>query len=268
MIIIGEKINGAIPSVAKAIEEKNADWIRDLAKRQTDGGAEYIDVCSSVVEGDVEVLKWLIDLVQEVSDAKICIDSPSAKSCVEAIPFCKKPGIINSVSMEGSKIDTVFPVIADTDWECIALLCGDSGIPETVEERMEIFAQIMEKAKEYNIPPSRLHIDPLVISLGTNSESFSIFAEVTRQVKAQYPDIHVTSGLSNISFGLPSRKTINQAFLILAMYAGMDCAIMDPTNRDMLGSLYATEALMEIDEFCLDYLDAYRADLFGVQKKK
>lgn len=133
---------------------------------------------------------------------------------------------------------------------------------------MEIFEQIMEKAKEYNIPPSRLHIDPLVISLGTNSESFTIFAEVTRRVKAQYPDIHVTSGLSNISFGLPSRKTINQAFLILAMYAGMDCAIMDPTNRDMLGSLYATEALMEIDEFCLDYLDAYRSDLFGVQKKK
>lgn len=213
-------------------------------------------------------MKWLIDLVQEVSDAKICIDSPSAKSCVEAIPFCNKPGIINSVSMEGNKIDIVFPVIADTDWECVALLCGYSGIPDSVEERMEIFEQIMEKAKEYNIPPSRLHIDPLVIGLGTNSESFTIFAEVTRRVKAQYPDIQVTSGLSNISFGLPSRKTINQAFLILAMYAGMDCAIMDPTNRDMLGSLYATEALMEIDEFCLDYLDAYRSDLFGVQKKK
>lgn len=133
-------------------------------------------------------------------------------------------------------------MIADTKWECVALLCGDSGIPDTVEERMEIFGQIMEKAKEYNIAPSRLHIDPLVISLGTNSEFFTTFAEVTRQVKAQYPDIHVTSGLSNISFGLPSRKTINQAFLILAMYAGMDSAIMDPTNRDMLGSLYTTEA--------------------------
>lgn len=268
MIVIGEKINGAIPSVEKAIKERNADFIRDLAVRQVAGGAEYIDVCSSVVEGDVEVLKWLINLVQEVTDAKICIDSPSAQSCVDAIPFCNKPGLINSVSMEGNKIDIVFPAIANTKWECVALLCGDNGIPDTAEERLEIFGQIMDKAKQYGIAPSRLHIDPLVISLGTNPESFTIFEAVTRQVKAQYPNIHVTSGLSNISFGLPSRKTINQAFLIMAMAAGMDSAIMDPTDRNMLGAMYATEALLDIDEYCIEYLNAYRADMFGVQKAK
>ena len=267
MIIIGEKLNGAIPSMAKAIEERNEEWIKDLAIRQTAGGAEYIDVCSSVVEGDVEVLKWLVDLVQSVSDAKICLDSPNPYSLVKAMPFCNKPGLINSVSMEGDKINIVFPAIAETDWEVVALLCDDSGIPETAEERIAVFEKIMEKAKEYNIKPSRIHIDPLVISLGTEPEAFNTFAEVTREVKRQYPDIHVTSGLSNISFGLPSRKTVNQAFLILAMQAGMDSAIMDPTSRDMLGAIYATEALLGIDEYCLEYLDAYRSDLFGVQKK-
>ena len=267
MIIIGEKINGAIPSVAKAIKERDADWIRDLAKRQSDAGADFIDVCSSVVEGDVEVLKWLIDLVQEVSDAKICIDSPNPDSIVKAIPFCNKPGIINSVSLEGKKIDTVFPAIADTKWECIALLCDSNRIPESAQERINIFERTMVKVKEYGIAPSRIHIDPLVFSIGTNPESFNSFAEVTRYVKNAYPDIHVTSGLSNISFGLPVRKILNQAFLILAMQAGMDCAIIDPTNRDMIGSIFATEALLDIDEYCLEYIGAYNDDRFGTKKQ-
>ena len=268
MIIIGEKINGAIPSVAKAIEERNADWIRDLAARQTAGGAEFIDVCSSVVDGDVEVLHWLIDLVQEVSDPKISIDSPNAHAIVEAMQFCNKPGLINSVSMEGDKIDTVFPVIADTDWEVVALLCDNNKIPDGVDDRIAIFEQILKKADEYKIDYSRIYIDPLVFSVGTKPEAFTYFAEVAKYVKQKAPSIHITSGLSNISFGLPSRKTINQSFLVLAMNAGMDSAIMDPTSRDMLGAIYSTEALLELDEYCLEYIDAYTNDLFGVQKKK
>jgi len=266
MIIIGEKINGAIPSVAKAISEKNAEWIRDLAVRQTEAGADYIDVCSSVMEKDVETLKWLIGLVQEVSDARICIDSPSARSVVEAIPFCNKPGIINSVSLEGDKIDTVFPVIADTSWECIALLSGKNRITDSVRERIDIFEQIMDKVKEYNIAPSRMHIDPLVFSVGTNPESYLGYAEIAKYVKKAYPDIHITSGLSNVSFGLPSRKTVNQAFLILAMQAGMDCAIIDPTNQDMIGSVFAAQALLGEDEYCMEYIEAYNDKRFGVKR--
>jgi len=266
MIIIGEKINGAIPSVAKAIAERDEDWIRDLAKRQSEAGADYIDVCSSVPDKDVETLEWLIGLVQEVSDRPICIDSPSAHSIVEAIPFCSKPGIINSVSLEGDKIDTVFPVIADTGWECIALLSGEHKISEDVQDRIDAFEKIMEKAKEYQIAASRLHIDPLVFSVGMNPESFLGYAEVARYIKDAYPDVHITSGLSNISFGIPSRKTMNQAFLILAMQSGMDCAIIDPTNRDMVGSIFAAEALLGIDEYCIEYIGAYNDGRFGVKK--
>ncbi len=267
MIIIGEKINGAIPSVAKAIAEKDADWIRDLAKRQSDAGADYIDVCSSVVDKDVETLHWLIDLVQEVCDTPICIDSPSAKSIVEAIPFCKKPGVINSVSLEGDKIETVFPVIADTDWEVICLLARKDRISNVVKDRTDAFDQILEAAKQYGIAPSRLHIDPLVFSIGTDPESLEGYAAVSRYIKEKCPECHITSGLSNISFGIPSRKTMNQAFLILAMEAGMDCAIIDPLSRDMIGSIFATEALLGIDEFCMEYIEAYNDDRFGVKKK-
>ena len=258
MIIIGEKLNGSIPSVAKAIAEKDADLIRERARMQAEAGATFLDVCASVEEDvEVETLKWMIDLVQEVTDTPICVDSPSAKSCVAAIPFCKRPGLINSVSLEGDKIDTIFPVIADTDWECVALLCDNDGIPDSVERRMKIFFGIMEKAKQYGIAPSRLHIDPLVVTLGTDQTALTVFADCCRRIKYEYPEIHITSGLSNISFGLPVRKNINQAFMVLAMNAGMDSAIVDPTNKNMIGMIYATNALLERDEYCLDYIGKF-----------
>ena len=258
MIIIGEKLNGSIPSVAKAIAEKDADLIRERARMQAESGATFLDVCASVEEDvEVETLKWMIDLVQEVTDTPICVDSPSAKSCVAAIPFCKRPGLINSVSLEGDKIDTIFPVIADTDWECVALLCDNDGIPDSVERRMKIFFGIMEKAKQYGIAPSRLHIDPLVVTLGTDQTALTVFADCCRRIKYEYPEIHITSGLSNISFGLPVRKNINQAFMVLAMNAGMDSAIVDPTNKNMIGMIYATNALLERDEYCLEYIGKF-----------
>lgn len=258
MIIIGEKLNGSIPSVAKAIAERDADLIRERARMQAEAGATFLDVCASVEEAvEVETLKWMIDLVQEVTDTPICVDSPSARSCVAAIPFCKRPGLINSVSLEGDKIDTIFPVIADTDWECVALLCDNDGIPDSVERRMKIFFGIMEKAKQYGIAPSRLHIDPLVVTLGTDQTALTVFADCCRRIKYEYPEIHITSGLSNISFGLPVRKNINQAFMVLAMNAGMDSAIVDPTNKNMIGMIYATNALLERDEYCLQYIDKF-----------
>lgn len=255
MILIGEKLNGSIPSVAKAIADKDAELIRQRARMQAEAGADFLDVCASVEEEtELETLKWMIDIVQEETDTPICVDSPSARTCAAAIKLCRRPGLVNSVSLEGDKIDTIFPVIADTDWECVALLCDNDGIPDSVERRMEVFHGIMEKAKAYGIAPSRLHIDPLVVTLSTDQTALTVFARCCRQIKAEYPDIHITSGLSNISYGLPARKNINQAFMVLAMNAGMDSAIVDPTNKNMIGMIYAANALLEKDEYCLSYI--------------
>jgi len=264
MIIIGEKLNGSIPSMAKAIAERNEDHIRGLAKSQAEAGAAFIDVCASV-PGDEElpVLKWMIDLVQSVTDTPIAIDSPSAKTCAAAVPFCKRPGLINSVSMEGGKVDAVFPVIAGTGWQCIALLSSDKGIPKSAADRLAVFDDLMKKAAEYKIAPSRLHIDPLIEMLCTSEDGIEKVTATMKAVKERYPEIHITGGASNISFNLPARKYINRAFIILAMAAGMDSAILDPLNRDMMGLIYAAEALLGQDEMCLEYISAFRAGLFG-----
>lgn len=264
MIIIGEKINGSIPAVKEAIQNKDSKEILHRARIQADANATFIDCCASVSEKiEAETLKWMIDLIQSETDIPICVDSPSPHSCIEGMKYCNKPGLINSVSMEGDKIDVIFPVIADTEWECVALLCDDKGIPDTVERRISVFHDIMKKAEEYNISPSRLHIDPLVVTLSTSEDALTVFAETCRIIKQEYPEVHITSGLSNISFGLPGRKYVNQAFMVLAMNAGMDSAIVDPTNRDMMALIYATDALLENDEFCLEYIDAYREGIIG-----
>ncbi|MBO4819646.1 MAG: methyltetrahydrofolate cobalamin methyltransferase [Firmicutes bacterium] len=263
MIIIGEKINGSIPSVKKAIEEKDEEHIKKLAKAQSEAGATYIDVCASVEdEIEVETMKWLIDLVQSVTDTPIAIDSPNARTCVECMQYCNKPGLINSVSGEGDKMEVVFPVIADTKWEVVALLNGDTGIPKTAEDRLEVFHQIMAKAKEYNIAPNRIHIDPLVEMLCTSEDGISMVEEVMSTIKEEYPTIHITGAVSNISFNLPMRKLVNQAFVVLSMKAGMDSAVLDPLNKNMLGMIYATEACLGLDDYCMEYITAYREGLF------
>jgi 5-methyltetrahydrofolate--homocysteine methyltransferase len=264
MIIIGEKLNGSIPSMAKAIADKNEDYVRELAKKQSEAGACFLDVCASVPEDqELAILKWLIDLVQSVTDTPICVDSPSAKICAEAIKFCDRPGLINSVSGEGDKIDRIFPHIADTKWECVALLSDDKGIPRTTERRIEVFQNIMQKAAEYKIAPNRLHIDPLIEMLCASEDGIGKVTDTIKKVKELYPDIHVTGGASNISFNLPARKYINRAFIILAMNAGMDSAILDPLNKDMMGLLYAAEALLGKDEYCIEFINAFRSGLFA-----
>jgi len=263
MIIIGEKINGSIPSVAKAIAERNEEWIKNLAIAQTNAGATFIDVCASVKdEIEVETLKWLIDLVQSVTDTPIAIDSPNPNSIIKAMPFCKRPGLANSIS-GGKKADLLLPAIADSKWEVIALLDDDTGIPKTAEDRLRVFDKLMTKAKEYKIAASRFHIDPLVEMLCTSEDGINMLVEVMTEIKRREPTIHITGAVSNISFNLPGRKLINQAFTVLSMNAGLDSAIFDPLNKDLLGMIYATEALLGQDEYCMEYIGAFRAGLFG-----
>jgi 5-methyltetrahydrofolate--homocysteine methyltransferase len=267
MIIIGEKINGSIPKTAAAIAEKNEKFIRNLAKKQSAARASYIDVCASVSpEKELETLRWLVDLVQAESEVPICLDSPNANIFKDAIKLVKKPGLINSVSMEGDKIDQVFPVIAGTTWNCVALLCDNSGIPQSSAQRVSIFREILKKAESYKIDPSRLFIDPVIEMLCTSEDGIATVIDTIREVKKICPPVHITSGASNISYNLPMRKFINRAFIILCMSAGMDSAIIDPANEDMLALIFATEALLGKDEMCMEYIGAYRDGLFGEVK--
>ena len=265
MIIIGEKINGSIPVVAEAIAKRDSEFIKQRALIQANAGATFIDCCASVPEEvEVETLHWMINCIQEVTDLPIAVDSPSADVLTQAYKFCKRPGLFNSVSGEGDKIEKIFPLVRDNKgWEVVALLSDDTGIPKTAGDRLRVFDKIMAKAKEYGISPSRIHIDPLVEMLCTSEDGIALVEEVITTVREKYPTIHITSAVSNISFNLPVRKMVNLGFTVLAMKAGLDSAILDPTNRDMMGVIYATEALLGMDDYCMEYIQAYRDGIFG-----
>jgi len=268
MIIIGEKLNGSIPSCARAIAARDEGYVKDMAKRQADAGAGFLDVHAAVKEGELEALEWMIEAAQSVADAPIAIDSPDVRAIIGAMHFCARPGLLNSVSLEGGKIDVAFPVLAkpeNREWGVVALLNGEGAITKTVAERMEVFGRIMAKARQYGIEDCRIYIDPLVEMLCTtdDGEGALTLLETVRQIRAANPNVHICGAISNVSYNLPARRLANQAFAVLAIGAGMDCAILDPLCGDLRGAILAAEAMMGLDDYCAEYTSAYRAGIFG-----
>jgi 5-methyltetrahydrofolate--homocysteine methyltransferase len=275
MIVIAEKLNGSIPSCAKAIAAKDDAYLKDIAAKQAAANAAFIDACASVKDGELETLKWMIDAIQSATDTPISVDSPDVNVCIEAMKYVVskggKPGLFNSVSGEGDKIDVAFPILASEEykkWDVMALLCDDTGIPKTAADRIRVFDAVMAKAAQYGIVDKRIHIDPLIEMLCTtdDGEGISMVLEVMRHIKETHPQVHISGAVSNISFNLPARKLVNQAFVVLAINAGMDSGVLDPLSQDLMGVIYAAEAMIGLDDFCAEYTGAYREGIFGVKK--
>lgn len=268
MIIIGEKINGTIPVIKEAIQKRDAALIADRAIKQTEAGANFIDVCASTApEEEIKTLKWLIDVVQDATDTPLCIDSPNPHAIEAVFKYANKPGLINSISEEGDKCEILLPLLQGNTWEVVGLTCDDKGIPNDLETKLSITRSMVEKAGKYDITPDRIHIDPCVMALSTANNSMLNFAEEIREIKKIYPTIHVTGAISNISFGLPVRPLLNKTAMAFAIEAGMDSAVMDPLNRDLMGTIFATYALMGQDKHCRKYSRAFRSGTIGQVKK-
>ncbi|MDR2568751.1 MAG: dihydropteroate synthase [Oscillospiraceae bacterium] len=268
MILIAEKLNGSIPSCAAAIAARDSAYIEDLAKRQADAGADFIDCHAAVRVNELETLTWMIDTIQSVTDCPISVDSPDVSVLLDAMPLCKKPGMFNSVSGEGNKIDLAFPVLAlpeNSKWHIMALLCDDTGIPKTADKRIEIFEMIMAKAGQYGIEDDRIHVDPLVEMLCTTDDGEGVFMifDVMKHIKKARPKVHVSGAISNISYNLPARRLVNQAFTVLAISAGMGSAVLDPLSKDLRGLILAAEAMLGLDDLCYEYVSAYREGIFS-----
>ncbi|WP_296561636.1 methyltetrahydrofolate cobalamin methyltransferase [uncultured Acetobacterium sp.] len=268
MIIIGEKINGTIPVVKEAIEKRNTSFIADRAVKQTEAGASFIDVCASTApEYEIETLKWLMEVVQDATDTPLCIDSPNPRVIEAVFKYANKPGMINSISEEGDKCEVLLPLMEGNTWEVVGLTCDDRGIPSDVQTKVDITKIMVEKAAKYGITPDRIHIDPCVMALSTENNTMLNFTSEIKAIRELYPTIHVTGAISNISFGLPVRALLNKTAMAFAIQAGMDSAVMDPMNRDMMETIFATYALMGKDRHCRKYSKAFRAGQIGLVLK-
>ncbi|NLW70670.1 MAG: dihydropteroate synthase [Eubacteriaceae bacterium] len=269
MIIIGEKINGTIPSVKKAIGERDADFIMSRAVKQAQAGASFIDVCASTSsELEYDALVWLIGVVQSAVETPLCVDSPNElllKRIYEE-GLVKIPGMLNSVNEEGTKCETIFPLIAGTPWQVVGLTCDKDGIPSQSDKKVDIAKSMIDKAVKYGVDLKNFHIDPCVMALATAPGAMLDFEYCIARIKEYAPEVKITGAISNISFDMPLRKLINQNCMALAIRAGLDSAIADPTDRDMMGVIYAAEALSGIDKSGRKFNRAFRAGKIGPKK--
>lgn len=265
MIIIGEKINGAIPSIKEAIANRDEALIRERVQAQLPPKPDFLD-CAPATEPALEydAMKWLIGIMEEETDIPLCLDSPDPlllKRLLEE-DAVQRPGIVNSVNEEGTKCETLFPLIAGTDWNVIGLTCDQEGIPLDPEKKVDIAKRIIDKADKYGVALPNLHIDPCVMSLSTVPTSVQDLTYCIKAIHDYAPEVKVTAAISNISYGMPARKYVNMACMQEALSAGLDSCIIDPASPSMMGILYAHAAVTAEDKGGRKYNRAYRKKIF------
>ncbi|HUI73145.1 MAG TPA: dihydropteroate synthase [Spirochaetia bacterium] len=262
MEIVGEKINGTRKRVAEAVTGRDTSYVQDLAKRQTEAGAAWLDVNAGTAPArEAEDLVWLITTIQAVVETPLCLDSANPAALAVALQAVARTPMINSISGEPARLQGILPLAVKSQSPLIALAMDEKGIPKTVSERLDVIRRIVSETRRQGLPDQKLYIDPLAMAISTNTESGMIALTTMRMVRAEFPDVHLTCGLSNISFGLPVRSKINRVFVTLAMEAGLDSAILDPLDREMRAVLIAADLVLGRDRHCLRYTRAYRAGL-------
>ncbi|HDR15314.1 MAG TPA: methyltetrahydrofolate cobalamin methyltransferase [Desulfobacteraceae bacterium] len=264
MIIIAERINASRKLVAEAIAGENAAFIQIEAKAQAAAGADYIDVNAGTFVGEEAVrLKWVVEKVQAVVDVPLCLDSPDPEVIEEVLPIVKaSPVMINSISLEPGRLKSLLPLVAENNAKVIGLCQSEDKMAETGEEKLKFAGRLVEEASRAGVPLDNLFIDPLVYPVSTNGMSAVETINAIEKIMTEFPGVHTTCGLTNVSYGLPVRKLINRTFLIMAVSRGLDSAILDPTDTQLYASLKASLVLAGKDDFCMNYVSDFRAGKF------
>ena len=264
MIIIGEKINGTRSTVARAIKSRDAGFIQELARSQAQAGAHFLDVNAGThPQTEPQDITWLVQTIQAVCDLPLCIDSANPQALLAGIQAADKLPMLNSLSGEKTRVEGVLPLAGQYHTPLVVLALDDKGIPARAEDRLVIIRRLVGLCRQAGLGDDQLYVDPLVTTIATDNQSGLVAFETIRQVRAEFPQVHVTCGLSNISFGQPSRGIINQAFAALAIGAGLDSAIIDPTGADLRSSIYSAELLVGLDPDCLRFNQAFRQGDIG-----
>ncbi len=259
MIIVGERINGTSKRVREAVIAREAGFIADLATRQAEAGADYLDVnAGTTPDRDAEDMVWLVQTVQSVVDKPLCIDSPNPAALQAGLEVHRGQALVNSASAEASRMKTVISLARDHGARLVCLTLDDSGLPATAQQRLDIARRLAEAVTGAGMALGDLFVDPLARAVGIENEQGAAFLEAVAGIRQALSGVHIICGLSNVSFQMPVRGLLNRTFLAMAMANGLDAAILDPLDRSLMAVVCAAEALLGTDEMCLGYLQAYR----------
>jgi len=257
-VVIGEKLNPTgRKKLAAALQEENYDYVRELAKKQIDAGADALDVNVGMAGTDDEVfLPKVVKILVDEFDIPLCLDSPNPKALAAALPLVRGRALVNSVNGEERSLEAVLPLVKEHNAAVIGLTIGEGGISNDPEERLAAAGKIIERARKLDIPLEDIIIDPLVMTVGADSNAALVTLTTIELVKREF-GVNINLGASNVSFGLPERDVINQAFLALAIGAGATCAITDPMKYSL--AIKAIDLLRGRDSYGMKYLKYYRA---------
>lgn len=236
MLIIGENIHIIAPKVKEAIENREAKFLQDLARRQVRNGAHIVDLnIGPQKKQGVAVMEWLVDAIQEVVDVPLSLDTTNAAAIEAGLKRCKKQAWINSTSADPARMEALFPLAAQYNAKIIALAMEKGGISPTADGRVQIAMEMLiPKAMEYGVPMENLYLDPLTLTVNGMQDQVAATLEGVRMFKQLAdPPPQTVVGLSNVSNSCPDtgRSLINRTFLVMLLGAGLDSAIADPLDK-------------------------------------
>ncbi|MFQ6082396.1 MAG: dihydropteroate synthase [Candidatus Aminicenantia bacterium] len=259
MIIIGERLNSSRKAVLSALKEKNEQFILNEALNQKKAGAHYLDLnTAALLDKEIESLRWAIPLIQKEINIPLCLDTPNPEVIAEALKIHSGQPILNSITGEKEKIKALMPLIKEYQPKVIALCLDDRGLPTQPEAELEIAQKLVEELTNDALAEEDLFIDPLVRPIGTNFQAALLFLKSLEKIKQTFPKINTIAGISNVSFGLPYRKLLNRTFLTIALSHGLDAAILDPLDNEVMASILSSQAILGKDINCSEYIKAVR----------
>jgi 5-methyltetrahydrofolate--homocysteine methyltransferase len=257
-VMIGEKINPTgRKKLAAALTEGNLDYVRQLAENQVAWGADVLDINVGVPGIDeIAVVRQVVELVASVVDVPMCLDSANADVLAAGLAAAPGKPLVNSVSGEEKKLASVLPLVKERGAAVIGLTMDDNGIPKTAEERLSVAEKILERAAKLGISSEDVIIDPLVLTVGSDSKAAVVTLQTVELLRKEF-GTNINLGASNVSFGLPERPTVNAAFLTLAIQMGATCSITDPVKLGQ--TVKAADLLLGRDDNSIRYLKYFRA---------
>ncbi len=261
MYAIGERINGMFKSVRTAIQERNPQPIQELATRQLAAGANCLDVNVGPASDDpVAAMEWLVKTIREVTDAPLAIDATKPEVMARGLELAGPGSVINSTKGQQEQLDVFLPMAVKYDASVIALTIDENGIPRDANGRGEIALRTVASALEHGLDMERLMIDAVILPVNVTQPTAGQVMETIRTVKLlSDPAPKTVLGLSNVSQGTQQRPLLNRTYLVMALASGLDAAIVDVFDTELMEAMIAAELLLDHAVYCDDFLKAYRS---------
>jgi len=263
MLIIGERINSTRKRIGEAMQKGDAELIREEALKQLQAGAHMLDINGGIPGREAEILSWLVEVVQGIQEIPLCLDSADPAALRQALPLCRQRAMINSITDEKDRYVKVVPLVKEFGARIVALCMSESGPPSGLEARVDTASRLIDRLTTDGIALDDIYVDPCVFPVSTGPEHGPALLDAVSQICGRYPGIHISAGVSNVSFGMPVRKLLNETLLVLLMSRGLDTAIIDPCQEGIVARILAAEVLTGRDEFCAGYLRAFREGKLG-----